>query len=176
MSKTVLLSINPEWCAQILNGEKTLEIRKNYPKVNEPFKVYLYCTKKGRPLVYGDVFRGNWEMEYCTTYGWSRDDADLMWGILNGKVVGEFTCDYVKCYTARGIYQTKIEVNGAYVPERLRWNAGACLDSEAMYNYSKGKDLYGWHISDLQIYEEPKELSDLGLTKAPQSWCYIKEN
>ena len=30
--KTVLISIKPEWTCKILNGEKTIEVRKSYPK------------------------------------------------------------------------------------------------------------------------------------------------
>lgn len=33
MGKAVLISIRPEWVEKILAGEKTLEIRKNRPKV-----------------------------------------------------------------------------------------------------------------------------------------------
>lgn len=43
--KAVLLSVRPEWCEKILNGEKTVEIRKSCPAHGTPFKVYIYCTK-----------------------------------------------------------------------------------------------------------------------------------
>ena len=33
----------------------------------------------------------------------------------------------------------------------------------------------GWYISDLKIYDEPKELSEFGLKRAPRSWCYVEE-
>lgn len=42
--KTVLISIQPKWCELILSGDKTLEIRKNKPKLITPFKCYIYCT------------------------------------------------------------------------------------------------------------------------------------
>ena len=29
--------------------------------------------------------------------------------------------------------------------------------------------------SDLVIFDKPKELSDFGLNRAPQSWCYVEE-
>lgn len=45
MDKAVLISIRPEWCEKILNGEKTVEIRKNRPSLKMPFKCYIYCTK-----------------------------------------------------------------------------------------------------------------------------------
>lgn len=58
--KAVLLSIRPEWCVKILNGEKTVEIRKNRPKLKPPFKCYIYCTKAPKKLITifrdGDVF------------------------------------------------------------------------------------------------------------------------
>lgn len=43
----VLLSIRPEWCQKIFRGEKTMEIRKNFPKdfQGQPFKCFIYCTK-----------------------------------------------------------------------------------------------------------------------------------
>ena len=44
-NKAVLISIRPEWCEKILNGEKTVEIRKNRPSLKMPFKCYIYCTK-----------------------------------------------------------------------------------------------------------------------------------
>lgn len=43
--KSVLISIRPEWCAKIASGEKTVEVRKTRPKMNPPFKCYIYCTK-----------------------------------------------------------------------------------------------------------------------------------
>ena len=53
--KAVLLSLRPEWCVKILNGEKTVEIRKNRPKLKPPFKCYIYCTKAPKKLI--TIFR-----------------------------------------------------------------------------------------------------------------------
>lgn len=41
--------------------------------------------------------------------------------------------------------------------------------------YARNQPIFGWHISDLKIYDEPKELSEFGLTRSPQSWCYVEE-
>ncbi len=41
----VMLSIRPEWCSLIAQGKKTIEVRKNRPKLGTPFKCYIYCTK-----------------------------------------------------------------------------------------------------------------------------------
>ena len=65
--KSIMMSIKPEWVEKILNGEKTVEVRKTIPRCKPPFKVYIYCTK------------GN-------TYKESK---------LKGKVVGEFICDKI---------------------------------------------------------------------------------
>ena len=77
MSKAVLFSIKPEWCALIANGQKTMEIRKTRPKQEPPFKGYIYCSKNG-PLLYLSASR---------RFG-------------NGKVIGEFTCDRITTYKA----------------------------------------------------------------------------
>lgn len=42
MSKAILMSIRPEWCDLILQGKKTVEVRKTRPKMKTPFKVYIY--------------------------------------------------------------------------------------------------------------------------------------
>lgn len=179
--KSILLSIQPQWCTLILNEEKTVEVRKSRPDIETPFKVFIYCTKKGRPLVYGDVFRGNWSEEYVQTYGYSKKEADKIWGSLNGKIIGEFICDRIDEYEfvviagLCGYY--------GYFEKETR------LTPEEMFRYGQGETLYGWHISNLQIYEEPKPLSDCikdeylydggrfkmfeKVNKAPQSWCYI---
>ena len=44
MELAVLLSIQPQWCEKIASGEKTVEVRKNAPKLKTPFKVYMYET------------------------------------------------------------------------------------------------------------------------------------
>ena len=69
MSKAVLMSIQPKWCALIADGWKTVEIRKNRPKLKTPFKVYIYCTKN---------------KEKC--------------GVAQGKVIGEFICSIIEGY------------------------------------------------------------------------------
>ena len=44
MSKAVLISIKPEWTEKIVQGKKTIEVRRTAPK-EVPFKAYIYCTK-----------------------------------------------------------------------------------------------------------------------------------
>lgn len=46
MSKSVMLSVRPERCEKICCGEKTIEVRKTRPKLQTPFKCYIYCNCK----------------------------------------------------------------------------------------------------------------------------------
>ena len=43
--KSVLISIKPKWCELIASGKKTVEVRKTRPKIETPFKVYIYETQ-----------------------------------------------------------------------------------------------------------------------------------
>ena len=66
-----------------------------------------------------------------------------------------------------------------------------CLSVQEVFDYiGIGKHLYGWHISDLVIYDKPRELSEFvyasiihtncfakhtkRVTRPPQSWCYVE--
>ena len=43
----VLISIRPEWVKKIISGEKTVELRRNIPKMPTPFRCFIYETKGG---------------------------------------------------------------------------------------------------------------------------------
>lgn len=178
--KSVLISIHPKWCHKIIDGEKKIEVRKTKPKLDTPFKVYIYCSA-------GD-------------YDWRKDPWTTAYLPPNGeitnmsqKIIGEFVCD--------GVYK-----NMSYDCEQ------SCVSVSELRKYANGKPLYGWHISDLKIYDKPKELSDfyvhkygsrdycdgcvhhechvteypccecladernrVYLYRPPQSWCYVQE-
>ena len=131
-----------------------------------PFKCYIYCTN-GYPALWKDdkgVFKGNPRFE------WLHFTPDM----LNGKVIGEFICDSVLSHC---------EMANADLAEQL-----GCIRREKIREYAGEKEVFGWHISDLKIYDEPKELSEFyvegsqtfdypPLTKMkrpPQSWCYVE--
>lgn len=184
MSKAVLMSIQPKWCKLIAQGKKTIEIRKTMPKVDEPFKVYIYMTKKG------NNFLGDGEKDWFISYNFT----------MTGKVIGEFICKEMT-YAKLGGY--------AILPKSKTF-----VDELDLLEYANEKAVYGWHISDLVIYDEPKELSEfiricpewekeeitnkclkcehyfisnadcfagcdcegeLSITRPPQSWCYVEE-
>lgn len=121
----VLISIQPKWCEKIANGQKTVEVRKNRPKLKTPFKCYIYCTANGITA--------------------AERDRNIFTD-LRCKVIGEFTCD--------NIFELA-PINRA--PENLEDMAG--LTREELVAYLKGKG-YGWHISNIVIYDTPKELCE----------------
>lgn len=169
MCKAVVLSIRPKWCEKIARGEKTIEVRKTRPKLQTPFKCYIYRTKGTVP----HIINGKWvQME------------------VGGTVIGEFTCDRIYWLAPLNHAQDDVEQQ-------------ACMTREEIVRYLNGVG-YGWHISDLKIYDTPKELTEfhtwkkckscsksgyestaciydqncmvpVGITKAPQSWCYVED-
>lgn len=167
--KSVLLSIKPEGCELIAARKKLLEIRKNRPKIDVPFKVYMQCTKseptilkrsfvgKGKPLF--DIIPKNDVDCYNQSYVW------------NGKVIGEFVCDDIEMWNEEECLEINPATGHSYLCEM------SCVPWRELKQYwGDSEDIYTWHISDLVIYDKPKELSEFGLTRPPQSWRYVANN
>ena len=179
--KSVLISIRPQWVEKIASGKKTIEVRKTAPK-EVPFKAYIYESRNG-----GHRCKHCNEKDSCYSY------APKNVGCYNGrgKVIGEFICN-----------------NASELDYVYYWNNGyefeTCLTYRQVADYGKGKTLYGWHISDLKIYDKPKELSEfytkkkcnsckksgyestacmydedckvpMSITRPPQSWMYVED-
>lgn len=202
MSKSVLISIQPKWCELIANGKKTIEVRKTKPKLETPFKCYIYCTK-GTPYL-------NWHNKNVYV-----EEKDILggrgYGIyqrLNKKVIGYFVCDEINEISPSPF------TDGQYI---VYGRGKTMLRLDEFQKYLGYKIGYGWHISDLKIYDEPKELSEFNkpcdfnyacflcdravydkkvitdisgkitkvnnkfiacddvITRPPQSWCYVEE-
>lgn len=90
MSKAVLISIRPKWCQKIISGEKTIEVRKTRPKMNPPFKCYIYCTESG-PDLNIPISQDRLMRDYLETGSMKMLNCPLG----NGKVIGEFICNRV---------------------------------------------------------------------------------
>lgn len=188
MNKAVLISIQPKWCELIANGQKTIEVRKTKPKIDTPFKCYIYCTNDRKIMLERSNYDKSIYLNGNIYYPYKADCS------LNGKVIGEFVCDYIYNCDAdsAGLFE---KGTGKRLPE-------CCLNWEELFSYSKGKlPIYGWHISDLVIYDHPKEINEFkrmnrtednvpcahtkwlyapcetckecNLTRPPQSWCYV---
>ena len=141
MSKAVLISIRPKWVQKIANDEKTIEVRKTKPKLDAPFKCYIYCTRD-KHLAFMQNQTGT-NLIACMDV-----DAAIPVGgaIGNGKVIGEFTCDRI--YELAPLNHAPDDVEKQ-----------ACLTREEIVNYLKGTG-YGWRLSDLRIYDTPHDLSE----------------
>lgn len=178
--KSILISIKPKWVEKIVNGEKTIEVRGTAPK-EVPFKAYIY-----------------------ETYDKKYDDIGICWG--NGKcfehgckkVIGEFICDKVYLIKNQGSRFSVADEEQSVTNEIARQS---CLDYDDMDNYLGNKDGYGWHISELKIYDKPKPIMQFykpcpiewkncpvcefyskytgtcmnNVTRPPQSYMYVEE-
>lgn len=165
--KAILMSIRTEWCDLIIRRKKTVELRKTCPRLQTPFKVYIWCTK-------------------ARTF-WARVHGNG-WQQLDERVIGEFICDDIRrigpeyCVVKEDI-ESAISGSCLTVPQvkdYAGWKSGM--------SYADLKDLYGWHISDLRIYDRPRKLQELTglrntrfgmepveITHPPQSWGYVED-
>ena len=152
IQEAVMISLRPKWAALIATEKKNVEVRRTFPgMVFLPFKLYLYCTNlNGCPLE-----------EYVQIHAMTGGHIDD----FIGKVFGECTCDV--------IHDIDYSREEGYT---FGYHQGAdCLKDGEFDNYLKGGPGYGWHLTDLEIYDTPKKLSEFGLTRPPQSWRYITE-
>lgn len=156
--KAIMLSIQPKWCELIASGKKTVEVRKTKPKIETPFKCYIYETqKKINPWCNG-----------------------------KGKVIGEFVCNKIEEIRQREVFNADVLCSTT------------CLTIKEFLDYIGNATAYLWHISNLVIYDKPKELSEFrhykkfdwwdyghhtnkpqwelrSLTRPFQSWGYVEE-
>lgn len=169
---SVMLSIQPKWCELIANGEKTIEIRKTKPKLETPFKCYIYCTKAKKHFSHNGIREAEDELyrlpDGKIKFGYSgelmlHDDYDEN-NFLNGKVIGEFMCDNVDMFYY-GV-QTPCDATSyfdcykGYSEELYQMEESHCITKQEINNYGNNSTLYAWHISDLVIYDKPKKLSE----------------
>lgn len=198
MSKAVLISIRSKWCELIAGNFKSIEVRKTRPKIETPFKCYIYCTKpsKAYQTICGCMVLNSDELYRHPRHGIRHGDSiELMVeddytadNFLNGKVIGEFTCDRIFLITVEENGLFSEERGGGYSEDYSAKGFHDCLSDEEFDSYLDGESGYGWHISNLKIYDQPKELSEYtGLRKtkfgyAPyeikrpfQSWGYVEE-
>lgn len=154
--KSVLISLRPKWCELIASGEKTIEVRKTAPE-EVPFKGYIYPTRPKKYYKCGAVstsdellWLANGKIKMCDGFEFWANGEDYQ--CVNGKVIGEFVCYNVDEYT---FSHYNAEYRVTHVEQK-----GMCLNQPELILYGKGKTLYGWHISDLKIYDKPRELSE----------------
>lgn len=163
--KSVLISIKPQWCEKIVSGEKTIEVRKSAPK-KTPFKCYIYCCKS-KPYLYRVDDDDNFEL--ARTLRAKVDGYVKDYNEQNGKVIGEFICDKSYLIENQG---NRFFVAGELQRVTNEIARQSCLYYDDMVGYLGDKDGYGWHISDLKIYDKPKELSEFYRPCSYSGICY----
>lgn len=167
--KSVLISIKPKWCELIASGKKTIEVRKTRPKCAVPFKCYIYCTKdKGISFWTGK------------RYAYADDRSLNLFDVCgNGKAIGEFICNKIDRLTICGCDNKNLELrrvdkNFAAYDLDCDYLNKCQLSLCELKNYANGSELFGWRISDLVIYDKPKDLDDFmafGKTHCDQKNC-----
>lgn len=138
--KAVMMSIQPKWCELIASGKKTIEVRKTRPKIETPFKCYIYETK-------------------------AKDHYAVFHENTIGKVIGEFVCDNI--WETFVVCDVHDELPSRPCEYWLEWESDiddvpkeACLSAREIMSYlGKQYNGFAWHISDLVIYDKPRELS-----------------
>ncbi len=142
MKKSVLIAIQPYWVFLIIaktmgwnvEQDKTVEVRKNFPRnKNWDKTVKIYCSKDRKSF-------GRIPKEY----------QPAMEKLL-GKVVGEFVCDEITKFSFDEKYDNLTLVD-------MSWKS--CLSKDEIADYANEQYIiFGWHISNLVVYDQPKELN-----------------
>lgn len=176
MGKAVLISIRPKWCELIASGKKIIEVRKTKPSAILPLKCYIYCTKPSFPH------------EDFLVFDAGTNKIKAFYG--GGKVIGEFVCHNI---FPLSFYASDASFFDTEPPLSI---PGTCLTDKEIADYlGNGKTGYGWLISELKIYDEPKKLCEFHcccgceyepfckdektckkkMQRPPQSWCYVDD-
>lgn len=150
--KSVLISIHTKWCELIASGKKTIEVRKTAPKSKTPFKVYIYCTNSKEKLWVLKETERAFTPEKIASICAAKDVGGTY--KANGKVIGEFVCDSIEDFS-------KWQNDYPSLLRHINLYAGTNSDYKFIDGYLRGhKTGYGWHISDLKIYDKPRELNE----------------
>ena len=143
--KAILISDHAKWCALMMNGDKTIEVRKGTALYKATKKLideygyaefYVYCTKGKEKLFQTWTNSGK--------YTSIKINTPLS---HNGKVIFKFRCYKVDKWD---IWQEDLE-------EKLKLT---CLSIKEFDDYSKGQVASAIHISNLEIFDKPKELKE----------------
>lgn len=176
--KAVMLSIRPQWCDLIIRGIKTIEVRKNRPNLETPFKCYIYCTKD--------------------KHGWFHFGKKAR---LDGFVIGEFVCDKISIFRPKSItlehefkkrscltVQELIDYADTKDEHIYAWSISNLIvydEPKAVQDfripcreYERSDPMCGNCDYYKSMGEYPAECACDGakpVVRPPQSWCYVEE-
>ena len=155
--KAILMSIRSPHTCNILNLIKLWEIRKKFPKDYVGW-VYIYCTKGGDMVCY----RPNFDGYACVPNLYGNE-------YFNGKVVARFWCDKVEEINIYGEVVTHFSTEKIKEDELLK---KSCLSYAEMFDYFDNcENGYAIHITKLEIFDKPKELSEFRKPMEYTKYC-----
>lgn len=131
-----------------------MEIRKTKPKLNTPFKCYVYCTENKDAYDRLDIH-----------------SSDGIFRKGNGKIIGEFVCDKIEEIDILNFPLCKYVTLNSVVD--MDFVQKSCLEISEVEQYLSEKTGYAWHVSDWTLYDVPKDLGEFKAKRAPQSWQYV---
>lgn len=130
--KAVYRSIKPFWLYLIIIGKKKIEVGKTMPKADDWNKeVFLHCSKDMKSFKRIPEKDREWMRKYL------------------GKVACRFVCDRIRRENevAYGLVDVGLEIT-------------SCVPAKELVEYANWNALFSWHISNLVIYDKPRELSE----------------
>lgn len=158
--RSVLRSIKPYWLYLILTGKKTVELSKTVPKHEKWDKVvYLYCSRDLKSFQRIPEEDRGWMSRYL------------------GKVACRFVCSELILTV---VYPDIFAGHPLIYSKSLD---ASCVSQDELEAYSNGRNVYGWVITDVQRYDEPRDISEfskkhwervLPMKRPPEAWCYVK--
>ena len=169
LNRDILFSIKPKYVHLILEGKKTIEVRKTRCKSEPKFRGFIYCTN--------DLSYTLWK---CDVNAFARGRAVNRPELnCNGRIVCHCTIPVIDEYK--------------WDSENVRYDidddtlAKTCLTQEDLIEYGRGKTLYGYHLEYVMPYCGPVRIEEAwawqpykeelmvktSLKRSPQSWCYV---
>lgn len=177
----ILASIKPYYYYLIAEEKKKIEVRKTALK-NLPQDIAFYMSKDEKsfakiPKEFQEKYRKHFgkvglaivcdkiEDFYCASVPYLKE---------NNLGYGQFVDNGV--YKVNGWHEGIVfERNDRYIETMLNNDdlKEMCLSAQELFDYiGVGKHLYSWHISDLKIYDKPKELSEFRISCNRKNLCY----
>lgn len=198
--KYILLSVRPEWCCKLMNGDKGTEVRRGTALYNAITRLIkeqgkapclIYCTKDKRELrLFDKEVREQFKIKCAKVYS---PEQQKYYTVLigrksvpcNGKVVAEFEAQPDRIFNVRyGADEDEFAREHRYVSSLLGCEdleKSSCLEYDQLLKYLGREWDDGYigtaiHVKRGSMKTEgfPKNLSDYGVERAPQSWQYIE--
>lgn len=183
--KAIMISDHARWCALMMNGYKKIEVRKGTALYKATQKLideygyaefYVYCTKGDYDIVRESSPYSSVPYYTCVKIDkkLSKDLPEYKYS-CRGKVIFKFRCYKVE----------EIETEHDRFDEVIWYSTGSmdvgdicknsCLIFDELDDYLDGEKGTAIHISDLEIFDEPKELSEFYKNGKMQSAIDCKE-